>query len=206
MALLFQACVVLGGVVLLLQVLVSLFGLGGNDLEVHAPPDVQGIEGGPVGEVGASDALSLLSVRAISAGTAVFGASGLALLRLVPGWLAALVSIAPALLVATLVAWLTRMMLRMETSGSLRLQDAVGQSATVYLTIPPASSDAEAHGLIQLTLQGRSVELRAVTREPVPLKAGSSVVVLAVSESGEVAEVIPSSTFEDMLHVDADAD
>ena len=204
MELLFQACVVLGGVVLVLQVLLSLVGIGGDDFEVHAPPDVQAEGEAPTGEVGTSDALSLLSVRAISAGVAIFGASGLVLLRFVPGWLAAIVAIAPALLVATLTAWLTRLMLGMEVSGSLRLQDAVGQSATVYLTVPPASADAATHGLIHLTLQGRSVELRAVTREAVPLKAGSSVVVLSVSENGEVAEVVPSSTFEDMLHVDTD--
>lgn len=204
MELLFQACVVLGGVVLLLQVLLSLFGIGGHEVEVHAPPDVHVAGGVSADEVGTSDALSLLSVRAISAGVAIFGASGLVLLRVAPGWLAALVSIAPGLLVATLTAWLTRLMLRAEVSGTLRLQEAVGQSATVYLTVPPSSMDAATHGLIHLTLQGRSVELRAVTREPVPLKAGSSVVVLSVSESGEVAEVVPSSTFEDMLHVDAD--
>ena len=204
MELLFQACVVLGGVVLILQVLLSLFGIGGHELEVHAPPHVHVAGAGPAGEASTSDALSLLSVRAISAGVAVFGASGLVLVGLVPGWLAALVSIAPGLLVATLTAWLTRLMLRMEVSGTLRLQDAVGQSATVYLTIPPASTEAATHGLIHLTLQGRSVELRAVTREAEPLKAGSSVVVLSVSDNGEVAEVVPSSTFEDMLHVDAD--
>ena len=204
MELLFQACVVLGGVVLLLQVLLSLFGVGGHDLEVHAPPDVHVAGDTHAAEVGTSDALSLLSVRAISAGVAIFGASGLVLLGFVPGWLAALVSVAPALVVATLTARLARLMLRMEVSGSLRLQEAVGQSATVYLTVPASSADARTHGLIHLTLQGRSVELRAVTREAVPLKAGSSVVVLAVSEDGELAEVVPSSTFEDMLHVDAD--
>jgi hypothetical protein len=204
MELLFQACVVLGGVVLLFQVLLSLFGIGGHDLEVHAPPDVHVGGSTPAGGVGTSDALSLLSVRAISAGVAIFGASGLVLLRLVPGWLAALLSLAPGLLVATLTAWLTRLMLRMEVSGTLRLQDAVGESATVYLTVPAASTDARSHGLIHLTLQGRSVELRAVTREAVPLKTGSSVVVISVSENGELAEVVPSSTFEDMLHVDAD--
>jgi hypothetical protein len=205
MELLFQACVVLGGVVLVLQVVLSLVGLGGHDLDVHAPTDVH--VAGPhaaAGGIDSSGALSLLSVRALSAGVAVFGASGLVLLRLVPGWLAALVSVAPALLVATLTASLTRLMVRMEVSGTLRLEEAVGQSATVYLTVPASSVEASTHGLIHLTLQGRSVELRAVTREAESLPAGSSVVVLSVSENGELAEVVPSSTFEEMLHVDPD--
>jgi flotillin len=57
---------------------------------------------------------------------------GLWLQTLVPGWLAAAVATVPAFGAAALTAWLMRLMLRAESSGSLRLAGAVGATGIVY--------------------------------------------------------------------------
>lgn len=194
----FQICIVLGGAVLALQVLLSLFGLGvGGMLDVDTA-DI----GDADHEAGTADALNLLSVRALAAGVAVFGAAGVGLDALVPSWMAMGLALVPGLAATAGTAWLTSQMLRLQTSGTLRLADAVGREATVYLTVPP-SSETDQHGLIHVVLQGRTVELRAVTHEAKALPSGSAVVILSVSADGETAEVVPASTFEDMIHEDA---
>ncbi|MEJ2504252.1 MAG: hypothetical protein P8177_13225, partial [Gemmatimonadota bacterium] len=157
----------LGGVILTLQILLTLLGfthdvpdmdgdIGGMDAEAGVPldagPDVhagadlhvdahggaEGIDDPAVGASDAPQALNLLSTRALAGGTTLFGAVGLAL-----EWAGI-----PVLLATPLAgvagaagtygtALLTREMLRLESSGNLRLADAVGQAGTVYLTVKP---------------------------------------------------------------------
>ena len=230
----FLTCVAVGVVVLTLQIVLNLVGLGASGLldvevpedleapdfelpELEAPelevpelevPEIDAPEDfaldvashdGHVGVAETEAGLNLFSVRALSAGVAAYGATGLAFVAWMPSWVAAVLAVVPAYAVATGTAWLIRQMLRMQTSGTLRLQGAVGREATVYLTVPAARSGDE-YGLIHLVLQGRTVELRAVTREAEALPSGSDVVVLSVSEDGETAEVVRASTFEDMIH------
>jgi hypothetical protein len=170
-----------GGLVLVVQILLSFFGI------VDDMPDV-------VHDVGAAEAgLNLLSVRALSAGAIFFGASGLVLARALPDWLAAVLAVPPAVAAAALTAWLTRLMFRMESRGNLRLDDAGGQLGTVYLPVPGSHSGT---GIVQFTLQGRTVELRAYTRQPDALATGSPVLVVSVDPETETAEVIPTTNIE----------
>jgi hypothetical protein len=180
----FVACMVLGGVVLVGQIALSLFGVTGE-----APDLVDDVDG-------ASGALNLLSVRALSAGTVVFGAAGLLLAGALPAWLqwlAAPLALLPAFAAAFATAYLTRQMYRAETRGNLRLDGAVGQIGTVYLRIPAANGGT---GIVQFSLQGRTIELPARTSEADELATGSSVFVISVDAETETAEVISSTSIE----------
>jgi hypothetical protein len=177
----FLLTLALGAVVLVVQIALDLFGVG----HVHSG------DGGLHAHSG--DGLDLLSVRTISAGALLFGAIGM--------WLRAsgipLLFTFPAALLAggaaaVGTAFLTRQMMRFESSGSLQLENAVGQPGTVYLPIPPQQ---QGFGKVHFALQGRTVELRAVSRENNLLPTGASIIVVSVVDNDTV-EVTPTPQIE----------
>jgi membrane protein implicated in regulation of membrane protease activity len=180
----FVTCLLIGGLVLIAQVVLSLIGM---DADVDVP-DVE------AGGTEISHGLELLSVRSLSAAAVVFGAMGLWLNTILPTPLAVGLAVVPALAAAWLSAWATRQMTRFESSGTLRLQNAVGQSGRVTLTIRKGAE----FGLIQVLVQGRTIELRAVTRDPEDSPEGTAVVVVAVDHEGQTVEVVPTSIVEEI--------
>ena len=177
----FLVCAIVGGALLALQVLLGLAGLG-HHLEISW------LEHDAELEVG--DALNLLSVRALSAGLLFFGLVGLTIGTSLVALPAALVS---GLAAAFAVALAMRAVLRMESDGSVRLHRAVGETGSVYLSIP---GGREGQGKVHLTLQGRTVECLAVSEQP--LATGASVLVVDVV-GPDVVEVIPSPKLEVLL-------
>lgn len=181
----FIVCLLTGGVVLALQVVLGIFGIDDSftdadvALATGESPMVSGAE--------------LLSVRSIAAAAAVFGATGLALDPHMPPLLAAVPSVVAGFAAAALNAYLTRLMLRAQSDGSLQLANAVGATGTVYLPVPGGEAGT---GLVQFTLQGRTVELRATTREPAGLATGVPVLVIAVDPERETVEVVSTSSIE----------
>lgn len=175
----FVVCLVLGAAVLILQVVLDIFASG------HLPSFLD--------HAAADNGLDLLSVRGLAAGAMLFGAVGL--------WLGGqgtpLLIRMPAALIAGIAAavgtgLITRQLSRLESSGSLRLEGAVGQAATVYLPVPPRR---EGTGKVQFTLQGRTVELGAIADEAVVLPTGAAVVVVSVV-NGDTVEVMPTPRIE----------
>jgi hypothetical protein len=177
----FVFCMAVGGLVLVGQIALTLFGLSGDAPDIV--DDVDAADGG----------LNLLSVRALAAGALVFGAAGLTLAGTLPTVAAAVVALLPAFAAAAGTAYLTRLMYRAETRGNLKLEGAVGQLGTVYLKVP-AGNDGT--GIVQFALQGRTVELKAYTREGETLPTGASVLVISVDAETETAEVISTTNIE----------
>jgi hypothetical protein len=174
----FVFCMAVGGLVLVGQIVLGLVGMGGDVVDDVAS---------------AGGALNLLSVRALAAGAVVFGATGATLSAMLPAWLAAPIAVIPGLAAAAGTAYLTRLMFRAETRGNLRLDSAVGQIGTVYLTVPGSNAGT---GIVQFALQGRTVELSAYTREDDTLATGSAVLVISVDTENETAEVISTTNIE----------
>ena len=175
----FLLCAGLGAATLVLQI---VLGLGGLDVET-------------ADDVSLGEGLDLLSVRALSAGASGFGLGGLALMEIgLPGVLALPGAIIPGVLAVLATAWLTRSMLRLEGSGSLRLEDAVGRAGTVHLSIPAASGGA---GRVQFELQGRTLEMKAVSPEGA-IPTGAPVTIVGVVD-GDTVEVMPTPTMKEIL-------
>ena len=172
----FLACAAIGGVILVVQMLLSAFGAdAGHD--AHA--DMAHALG---------HGLELFSVRTLSAGLAFLGLGGAAALS--AGWRpgpALLVGFFAGVMAMVAVAAAMRAMLRMDDDGSVRVSGAVGMPATVYLAIPGGRAGT---GKITLTLQGRTVEYQAVTPGGA-LPTGASVVVVDLIGSDTV-EVVPT--------------
>ena len=181
----YLVCAAAGGAVLFLQTALLLFGHGGDhdgDVMSHDIP----ADGHDAGETHASDSgLSLLSVRAIAAFLAFFGLAGWAGTR--SGWdtlptLAAALGAGFVMLFA--VAWLFSLQKKLAAQGNLEPARAVGQTARVYLRIPPGNSGK---GKIQVMVQGRTAEFAAFTRHATQLETGSEV---------RVVRQITADTFE----------
>jgi membrane protein implicated in regulation of membrane protease activity len=173
----FWVCAILGGGFILLQSLLGVLGAGEHELDAHADahPDVH-----------AGEALDLFSVRSICAGLCFFGLSGLAAREWgAPAPLALVAALIAGVVAAGGVALAMRAMKRMESDGTVRPEGAVGRPATVYLSIPGQPGTP---GKVHLFLQGRTVEMKAVAREPIP--TGAPVVVVDVV-SPDTLEVAP---------------
>ena len=172
----FLACAILGGGILLLQLIASVVGLGHD-----AGHDLHGVDL-------AEEGLNLFSVRALSAGVAFFGVGGLAGMS-TP--FRALLAIPLGLVfggAATVaMGYVTRALLHLEHDGSLRAENAIGSSANVYLSIPAARTGL---GKIHVHVQNRLVEYQAVTSHTEPLPTGARVLVVDIVDSDTV-DVVP---------------
>lgn len=175
----FLTCALLGGGLLVLQIVLSALGIIG---ELQGAHDVHHGHGAP------HEGLHLFSFRALSAGLAFLGVGGLVGLATPLGLLAAI----PLALVfggaATVaVATATRAMLKLEDDGTVHIEGAIGLSGDVYLSIPPARRGV---GKVHVVLQNRLVELQAVTTHGHELPTGARVLVIDVVDSDTV-DVVP---------------
>lgn len=163
MTTLYWVCLLLGGGVVVLQFAAAILGL-----HHHAPPDVSAH--GAIGE-----GLRLFSLRSLSAGAAFLGAGGLAGMAFgFPPPLTALFAAAAGGGAAVCVAALMRGMTRLESDRSFILSAAVGHSGEVYLSVPARRTGT---GKIHITLQGRLLELDAMTPDEA-IPTGARVLVI----------------------------
>jgi hypothetical protein len=177
----FLACAVFGGVILLAQIVLGLFGV--NDHDTTAETELDHDHG-----VHHAEGLNLFSVRALSSGVAFFGFGGLAGLSLGGGVLLAAplaVALGSGALVG--VAWVSRAMLRLDDDGTVRIESAIGVSGDVYLTIPASRGGV---GKVQVPVQNRLMEFQAVTSHGAALPTGMRVLVVDVA-GPDTVDVVP---------------
>lgn len=184
MATFFLTCLIIGGVVLVLQLV-----LGIADLDHGGHGDGSAETGGKDFLHGPhAEGLNLLSARAIAAGVAFFGLGGLAGLATPFGLLAAVpAGLAAGLAGMLVVAFALRQFGRLEQDNTLVLDRAVGVTGVVYLSIPGERAGA---GKVHVTVQERLVELRAVTPQAA-LPTGAPIMVIDVAGPDTVV-VVPN--------------
>ncbi|HKI36372.1 MAG TPA: hypothetical protein VKA46_31230 [Gemmataceae bacterium] len=222
----FLVCFLLGGTVMLLQFLLSLFGLGGHhdvggdghdiggpelhdmgghdapghDAPGHDAPSDDGHDGhghAPHHAGPSNWLVGVLTFRTLVAALTFFGLAGLAASQGTRDpWLVLAVALAAGAGAMFLVAWVMRSLARLNAEGTARIERAVGKSGTVYLTVP---GNKEGVGKVQLNLQNRTVECQAVTAHPT-LANGTKIVVTAVI-GRDTVEVAPAPETEKATHV-----
>ena len=174
-------CAAIGGTLLVAQFVMSLIGIGGDDLNAghDADPEVDAGEGWFVG---------MLSLRALTGAITFFGLGGLAArsaeFEPTP---TVIVAVVAALASMYLIALTLRWMRHLQAEGNARITSAVGQPGTVYVPIPQANSG---QGKVTVTLQNRSLEYAAMTPHNEQLPTGATVIVTAVVNP-ETLEVMP---------------
>ncbi|MCM1023902.1 MAG: hypothetical protein NC395_07565 [Prevotella sp.] len=200
---------------LLLQTILSVSGFGGDsDINIS---DTSGLDmgdfgGGDLGDIGdmgdvgdlsadVSDG-SDLPVHGSYSSLQLFTVQGIVAFLAVSGW----VSIAamsgglpsagaiPLGLVAGFfamygIAKLVQISKKLTENGTIDFRNAIGESATVYIPIPPGG---EGEGKVTLTLQGRFMECSAVSNERETLKTGTSVRVTDLNGEVLVVERVDS--------------
>jgi hypothetical protein len=201
----YMICAAIGGTMIVCQFLVTLLGLGGHH-------DGGGHDGGGHDMAGGHDAaghhhgehstepnwfFNLLTFRTLTAAFAFFGLTGLACIRLemepIPGLAVALGAGAVALFV---VAWLMRLLTRLNVDGTIRIESALGSRGTVYLSVPGAKSGV---GKVHVNVLNRTIEYNAVTSQD-QLPTGAKIVVVNVV-SADTVEIALASETERAAHV-----
>ena len=174
----FLVCAGVGGTLILLQFLAGSLGLGGDHADAghHDFGGDHGHDGHDHGSDG-NWFLGLLTFRALSAAVAFFGLGGLiAAYYDMPNSAQLATATLSGFAALYLVATLMKMLYRLRADGTVRLDQAVGRTGTVYLRVPGEKSGP---GKVTLNLQNRTVELEAFTAAH-ELPTGTPVRVVAV--------------------------
>lgn len=178
--------------IMLIQTVLLLFGLhnesdadgGFDDGDIDLDADV---DDGDLDADGADDdgpglfaGLRVLTLRGVVAFLAIFGWGTLWLLRIgLHPAIALFFGVAMGIWAMILVAVLLRLALQLQEDGTVDIQNTLGLSGTVYLTIPAAR---RGEGKVHLVVQEQLREFQAVTDEPESIPTGSQVRVMGVSD------------------------
>ncbi len=154
----------IGCTLLVIQVILQVIGLGGDadmdagsaDVDADAHVDA----GDPAHATSGNIFFGILSFKALVAFAGVFGLTGLSLEDSHSGFQQAALATLAGAAAMIVVAFLMRMLHGLGSSGSVVLRNALGHQAQVYLRIP---ARGEGRGKVTVELQGRSVELAAIT-------------------------------------------
>ncbi len=183
-------CAVVGGIVVIIQFVFTLVGIGhdGGDVGHDVAHDIHAGDH----DANASMFFGMLSLRALSAAVAFFGIGGLgAGSSSYPAPVALMAALAAGTAAMVLVAWIMRLLNSLSSEGNVRWDQVLGATGTVYLQIPERKSGL---GKVLLTVQNRTMEYDALTAKDA-LSQGTSVVVVDMV-GPETLEVESVSTME----------
>lgn len=176
-------------VVLILQTILLLFGMGGEDGALESDTggigDADGtdadfdadadtdIDGEIDGEMAGDSGLRLFTVRGMVAFFSVGGWAGISAIRLGASHLTAvLIALVMGIVALFLVALFFKWIPRIQHNGTMRLSNAVGSTGEVYITIP---AKGEGSGKVNVIVQGQLSELTAVSYTERALRYGEKV-------------------------------
>lgn len=161
---------ILALLILIIQLVLSFFG-----------GDADSMDGGFDAH---GDGLGVFSIRGVAGFFTGFGWTGAVLLR---SGHSLVVAIIGGLIVGLgfmfVIFFMMRSMMRLQSSGTLDYNNAIGEVATVYVTVP---ADAKAGGQIEVMVQGRLITAEAIYRGASSIAPGSKV---------QVVEKVGNSTF-----------
>ena len=202
------ACIAIPAtVVLFLQTIMTLMGLGGghgdgadtghdldsgDDLDAgHDYSDVTdgGFDGDDAGHT--ADAHDGDDAHGYDGGLRLFTFRGLVAFLSVSGWvgviccsggmtagLAAAIAAVSGLAAMVLLALIMKWLFSLQADGTENIKDALGVSGTVYLRIPRARAGS---GKVSAVIRGKLSEKDAVTDEETDIEFGEEVVVIGIS-------------------------
>jgi len=171
----FLVCALIGGSILLLRLLLLVIGFGGDGdgLDVHhADSDV---------------GFKLLSIQGITAFLTMFGLVGFSVLRgtALGSTFAVIAAIVAGIGSALIIGRVFVSMLRLQSSGSVALDQTVGCTGTVYAKV------GKDGGSVQITVAQRLREFEAVSADGTDLPTGTPIRVVRVMGHGVVVERQP---------------
>ncbi len=153
-----------------IQLIISIVGIGGDDMDLDSDTDL---------DVGDHGGMNIFSVRTILSFLMFFSWTGIIAIDkgMTAWWAISLISFCVGSIMMLLTAWIFWTLLKLQYSGNVKIHDAIGETAEVYLTIPAKKS---APGKIQVALSGGLRTLDAVTEDLEDIKSGSFVEVIDI--------------------------
>ncbi len=161
-------------VLLLVQVTMTLMGSDASDLETDFDGDLDGGDGDLDGGAG----WQFFTYKNVLGFFTLFGWTGLGFLQMGLGLLiVGIFSVIAGLTMMVVMAALFYYISRLNQSGTMIIEHAIGHTGEVYLRIPP---NREGHGKIQVEFQGNLQEMDAITDDEKELPTGSIAQVLEI--------------------------
>ena len=167
----FLFCALVGGIIFVLRMILMVIGLGDHDVHDGGLDHVDGH--------GDSDvSFKLFSLHGLTCFFMMFGLVGLGLSRQfwVPDIIAAAIGTVAGLFTFWVIAKLFSSMTKLQSDGTLKLSNAIGQQGKVYLTIP-----ADGTGQVQVAFQGRLMIYDAISANKEEIKTGDQIVVIDIA-------------------------
>jgi hypothetical protein len=177
----YWAATIIGGTLFALRLIMMLIGGGVGDGDVDIPHDIH-IGGELHADVSgdhpdADVSFKLLSVQGLTSFFMMFGLVGLALLK---SNLPTLVTVLGATLAGLVTFGLTGLiftqMKRLQTEGTIHIQNTIGTGGSVYLTIPKNGT-----GQVQIIAQGSLKIFDAMSSDKKTIATGEKIQVVGVA-------------------------
>ena len=177
---------VVTSLVFLVQMVLTFIGIGDADTDVDFGGDADfggdtGFSDGDTLDTGG--AMQLFTIRNFINFLLGFGWGGVCLYSVIPNTIVlSLVAILVGVIFVYIFLIIYKQLRKLERNGAYHIDDCVGQTVDVYLTVP---SNRSGMGKVQISFSGSVQELSALTDSDTPLRSGSKV---------RVTEVIDGTT------------
>ena len=160
----FWGCALIGTLVMVIQFILSLIGMGDVDMDV----DVSAGDG-----LDAATGMDLFSIKNVIIFFVGFGWAGVSFREIIPqdGLLILAALVCGCFFVASFML-IFKQMMKFEGNGAVRMEEAVGKKAEVYLRIP---AKRNGKGKVQVSLNGAAREYDAVTNDDELIPSGQTV-------------------------------
>ena len=170
----FYATGITAGILLVIEALLTLSGLGHHNLSDSS--------------IDHPDQLGVISVRTITGFFFGFGWSGTIAIKSGLSLIASIaIACAVGLCFLLAIYLLMRGLFSLRASGTLDYRNAIGQVGTVYVTVPPNRGGS---GQVEVMIQGRLMTISCLTAHPTLLAPLTKVRVVDLIDQGTV-EVQP---------------
>lgn len=168
---------------MIVQIILLAIGSGDNDASFDSDTSIDDVDTFNDGGVGVTIfGLRILTVRSVIAFLAVGSWLTFALFYPIRFW-AILPGVAAGVAAAFGIAAFMKVTEKLQENGNLKIENTVGKTAEVYLTIP---ANRGGNGKINVYVQERYAEMEAVTDSDTPIKTGEKVKITGTLNEGTV--------------------
>jgi membrane protein implicated in regulation of membrane protease activity len=172
----YWASTIIGGTLFILRLVMMFIGgsMGGDGLD--SPMDTGDLE--IAGDhAGADMSFKLMSMQGLTSFFMMFGLVGLALLKAgLPVWLTVFGGMIAGLVTVAITGLIFSQMKRLQTEGTINIQNTIGKDGSVYLTVPINGT-----GQVQIIVQGSLKIFDAVSSDKIKIATGEKVRVVGVA-------------------------
>lgn len=174
----YWASTIIGGTLFILRLIMLFIGGGVGDDGLDSALDLDAGHADLADHHGDADvSFKLLSLQGLTAFFMMFGLVGLALLKAsVPVVLTVIGGILAGLGTVVIVSLIFTQMKRLQTDGTLNIQNTIGRDGDVYLGIPKNGS-----GQVQVIVQGSLKIFDAISSNKSPIATGEKIHVVGVA-------------------------